>query len=116
EGIESLTEVIEDNALAMREEEQIIVRVKGVDSTFQFNNPLKNALFEGEFLIHQDSTDFAFVGGGVYSVLSLQSFNFLRPLQLWYPKNQKINALNPESNINRLTLPVSGAFVLEQQY
>ncbi len=116
EGVESITEVIEDNALAMREEEQIIVRVKGVDSTFQINNPLKNALFEGEFLIHQDSTDFAFVGGGVYSVLSLQSFNFLRPLQLWYPRNQKINALNPESNINRLTLPVSGAFVLEQQY
>ncbi len=115
-GIQALTEVIEDNALAMREEEQIIVRVKGVDSTFQQDNPLRNALFEGELVIHQDSIDYAFVGGGVYSVLSLQSFNFLRPLQLWYPKNQKLNALNPESNINRLLLPVSGAFVLEQQY
>jgi lipoprotein-releasing system permease protein len=116
DGISAVTEVIEDNALAMREEEQIIVRVKGVDSTFQKNNPLQDAIFEGELLIHKDSINYAFVGGGVYAALSLQSFNFLRPLQLWYPKNEKLNAVNPESNINRLTFPVSGAFILEQQY
>ena len=116
DGVAVITQVIEDNALAMREEEQIIVRVKGVDSTFEYQNPLEKAIFDGELILHMDSTNYAFVGGGVYSVLSLQSFNFLRPLQLWYPRNEKLNVLNPESNINRLSLPVSGAFVLEQQY
>lgn len=116
DGISVITEVIEDNALARREDQQIIVDVKGVDSTFQMNNPLENNRFDGELLITEGDESFAFVGGGVYQTLNLQSFNYLRPLQLWYPRNQKLNALNPEDNINRLYLPVSGAFILEQQY
>ncbi len=115
-GISVITEVIEDNALARREDQQIIVDVKGVDSTFQINNPLENNKFDGELVISEGDESFAFVGGGVYQTLNLQSFNYLRPLQLWYPRNQKLNALNPEDNINRLYLPVSGAFILEQQY
>ncbi|UBM60180.1 FtsX-like permease family protein [Marinilongibacter aquaticus] len=116
EGIDKTTKVLEDNALARRNEEQMIVVVKGVDSTFIRHNPLEANLYDGELLLKKDSEYFAFVAGGVYSTLSLQSFNYLRPLELWYPKNQKLNVLNPESNISTLVLPVSGAFVLEQEY
>ena len=31
-------------------------------------------------------------------------------------QNQKPNVLNPSANINRISLPVSGVFALEQQY
>lgn len=114
--VNNVIQVIEDNALAKREDDQIIVVVKGVDSTFQTNSPLKANVLDGELLLNYEGESFAFVGGGVYNTLNLQSFNYLRPLQLWYPKNQKLNVLNPENNINRLSLTVSGVFVLEQQF
>lgn len=116
EGISHITQVIEDNALAKRDEDQIIVQVKGVDSTFQLFSPLKKSVIDGELLLNYEKEYYAFVGGGVYNTLNLQSFNYLRQLQLWYPRNQKLNVLNPESNINKVTLPVSGVFVLEQQF
>jgi lipoprotein-releasing system permease protein len=115
-GVNHITQVIEDNALAKRDEDQIIVQVKGVDSTFQLYSPLKASVIEGELLLNYKEEPYAFVGGGVYNTLNLQSFNYLRQLQLWYPRNQKLNVLDPESNINKVTLPVSGVFVLEQQY
>jgi lipoprotein-releasing system permease protein len=116
EGVSHITQVIEDNALAKRDEDQIIVQVKGVDSTFQLFSPLKESVIDGELLLNYEEEFYAFVGGGVYNTLNLQSFNYLRQLQLWYPRNQKLNVLNPESNINKVTLPVSGVFVLEQQF
>ena len=116
DGVSHVTQVIEDNALAKREEDQIIVHIKGVDSTFQLFSPLKKSVIDGELLLNYEEEYYAFVGGGVYNTLNLQSFNYLRQLQLWYPKNQKLNVLDPESNINKVTLPVSGVFVLEQQF
>lgn len=116
EGVKSVTQVIKDNALAKRENEQIIVVVKGVDSTFQYNSSLKNAIYDGELITEVEGKYFAFVGGGLYNAMGLMSFNYLRQLELWYPKNQKLNVLNPEENISKIMLPVSGAFVLEQQY
>ena len=116
DGIKSVTQVIKDNALAKRENEQVIVVVKGVDSTFQYNSPLRDAIYDGELITEVEGKYFAFVGGGLYNALGLMSFNYLRPLELWYPKNQKPNLLNPEDNISKIIMPVSGAFVLEQQY
>ncbi len=116
DGVKKVTQVIQDNALAKREEDQVIVVVKGVDSTFNEDNPLLDNLFDGELMVSSRGENFAFVGGGIYRTLNLQSFNYLRPLELWYPRNQKLNALDPESNINRISLPVAGAFILEQQY
>ncbi|AWV99131.1 FtsX-like permease family protein [Arcticibacterium luteifluviistationis] len=116
DNVDNVIQVIEDNALAKREEDQIIVQVKGVDSTFETNSPLKESIIDGELLLKYEDENYAFVGGGVYNTLNLQTFNYLRQLELWYPKNQKINVLNPESNISKVTLPISGAFVLEQQF
>lgn len=116
DNVVNVIQVIEDNALAKREEDQIIVQVKGVDSTFEKHSQLQESIIDGELLLKYEEENYAFVGGGVYNTLNLQTFNYLRQLELWYPKNQKINVLNPESNISKVTLPISGAFVLEQQF
>ncbi len=115
-GIKSITQVIEDNALAKQGDDQIIVHLKGVDSTFQQTTKLGEALVDGIASTEINGLPYAFVGGGVYTRLNLQTQNFLDPLELWYPKNQKLNVLNPEDNITRASLPVSGVFALEQQF
>lgn len=115
-GVKYLSEVYQDKALARSNDAQMIVVLKGVDTTFENNLEMQKALFEGDMKIFKDGRPTAYVGGGVYTALDLKVNDFLYPLTLLYPKMQPLNVLNPEENINQSTLEVAGAFVLEQQY
>ena len=116
EGVHYITEVIQDNALAKYGDAQMVVTLKGVDDTFEQFSPMKESLVEGKVVLKDSLSSYAFVGGGVYTMLNVVLGDILRPLEIWYPRNQKINTLNPESNINSVALGVSGVFSLEQQY
>ncbi|MCP9770852.1 ABC transporter permease [Lacihabitans sp. LS3-19] len=115
-GVDFVTEVYKDKALARSKDAQMIVVLKGVDSTFTKNTEMKKSLIEGSMVLKNGGRPMAYIGGGVYSILDLSVEDYLRPLVILYPKNQKINVLNPEDNINQTTVEVSGVFNLEQQY
>ena len=116
QGVKFVTEVYQDKALARSKDAQMIVVIKGVDSTFQQNVGLKAAVVEGKMALKNGNRPMAFVGSGTYNVLDLRVDDYLNPLGLTYPKNQKLNVLNPEGNVNSTALEISGVFVLEAQY
>jgi lipoprotein-releasing system permease protein len=115
-GVNYVSEVLQEKALARSEDAQMIVVLKGIDSTFLQNQDLKKSIVEGKMRQFSGNLPNAFVGAGVFYTLDLSIDDFLRPLTLIFPKNQAINVLNPEDNINKSSLDVSGAFALEQQY
>jgi lipoprotein-releasing system permease protein len=116
EGVAFTTEVYQDKALARSKDAQMIVVLKGVDSTFTKNAEMKKSLVDGKMEILNGGRPTAFIGGGVSSILNLNVLDYLTPLGILYPKNQKLNVLAPEDNINQINVEVSGIFVLEQQY
>lgn len=116
EGVDFCTQVYQDKALAKNEKAQSIVDVKGVDSTFTKNSEFRKSLAGGEMNIYIGDRPAAFIGAGVYNSLQLTVNDFFRPLEILYPKNQKLNVLNPDENINRISLEISGVFILEQHY
>jgi lipoprotein-releasing system permease protein len=116
QGVAYTSEVYQDKALARSKDAQMIVVIKGVDSTFTKNLEMKKSLIEGRMAIFNGNRPTAYIGGGVYSVLDLAVEDYLSPLGILYPKNQKLNVLTPEDNINQVNVEVSGVFVLEQQY
>lgn len=116
EGVDFFTQVYQDKALAKNEKAQSIVEVKGVDSTFSRNAEFRKSLAGGEMSVHIGSRPAAFIGAAVYNSLQLSVNDFFKPLEILYPKNQKLNVLNPEENINGAVLEVSGVFILEQHY
>jgi lipoprotein-releasing system permease protein len=116
EGIAYVTEVIEDNALAIYENSQMVVNLKGVDKHFVENTRLKKSLVEGHFYLKKDSSFFALIGGNVYGYLNISLQNMLVPLQLWYPRNQKKISLNPDDNINQISLNIAGVYSLENTH
>jgi lipoprotein-releasing system permease protein len=116
QNVDFTIETIEDNALGRQEEDQLIIVLKGVDDNFKKLSKLKDAVVDGQLYVSNENGNFAFVGAGVYNFLNLSVLNVLSQLEIWYPKNEKLSVLNPEENINRLKLPVSGVFALEQQY
>ncbi|MDZ7936086.1 MAG: ABC transporter permease [Emticicia sp.] len=109
-----VTEVIQDNALVKYGNSQMVVTLKGVDETFQAYSKLRNSLVEGNFVLTRDNIDYAFVGGNVYAALNISLLNIIEPIEIWYPRNQKSYSLNPDDNINREILNISGVYSLEQ--
>lgn len=114
--LDFVIETIEDNALGRQDNDQLIVVVKGVDSNFTKLSKLKNSIVDGNMFVSRDGNNYAFVGAGVYNFLNLSVENIIQQLEIWYPKNQKLNQLNPEDNIMKVRMPVSGVFALESQY
>lgn len=116
EGVDFCTQVYQDKALAKNEKAQSVVDVKGVDSTFTRNAEFRKSLAGGEMSVYVGDRPAAFIGAAVYNSLQLTVNDFFRPLEILYPKNQKLNVLNPDENINRLSVEISGVFILEQHY
>ena len=109
-----VTEVIQDNALVKYNNSQMVVNLKGVDENFKEYSHLKESLVEGNFVLSRDSTNYAFIGGNVYTALNISLQNIIEPLEIWYPRNKKTISLNPQDDINSLIINVSGVYSLEQ--
>jgi lipoprotein-releasing system permease protein len=118
DGIRLVTKVIEDNALARYGNQQTIVRVKGVDSTFALRGQLDTALIEGSLKLYgENGTPFAIIAAGVKNALTISTEDIFIPLELWYPKSGgKTLNLNSAEAFNEVQLRPGGVFFIESRY
>jgi lipoprotein-releasing system permease protein len=116
EGVDIITEVIEDNALLKYREDQMVVKVKGVSDNFTLQNRMDSMITEGEFTLHKDSIDYAIIGRGVQYKLSIPVDKGIFPLQLWYPKTKNTMSLDPSALFNRENIMAGAVFAIEKQY
>lgn len=117
-GVKLVTRVIEDNALARYGNQQTIVRLKGVDSTFEQQRQLDTAMIEGTLaLIGNNGTPYAVIAEGVRNALSISLEDIFTPLELLYPRtgSKTLNLTSPEA-FNQLNLRPGGVFSIESRY
>ena len=118
EGVQLITQVIEDNALARYGNQQTIVKLKGVDSTFSQRGQLDTALIEGSLKLYGgNGTPFAVVSEGVRNALTISLEDILTPLELWYPRtgNKTLNLTSTEA-FNQTVIRPGGVFFIESRY
>ncbi|WP_234733631.1 ABC transporter permease [Tellurirhabdus bombi] len=116
EGVEFVTQVIEDNALARYGNGQAVVKVKGVDETYLRRREMDTTLTEGKLRLLEEGVQFASVAEGVRNLLLISPTDVLTPLELWYPKkNRTINLLS-ENSFNQQVFTVSAVFNIEQSF
>jgi len=118
EGVQLITQVIEDNALARYGNQQTIVKLKGVDSTFSQRGQLDTALIEGSLKLYgAGGTPFAVVSEGVRNALSISLEDILTPLELWYPRTgtKTLNLTSTEA-FNQTVIRPGGVFFIESRY
>lgn len=116
EGIETVSEVLEENSLVRYDERQFIATIKGVDREFINVTGIDSMMRDGEFLLEQDNKPFAVVGHGVAYSLRI-GLNFIQPLVFYVPKRTgQYSMLNPENSFNRKVVFPSGIFSIEQDY
>jgi lipoprotein-releasing system permease protein len=118
EGVKIVTQVIEDNALARYGNQQTIIRLKGVDSSFTARGQLDSALVEGSLRLYGvNGTPYAIVSEGVRNALSISMAEILTPIELLYPRSGS-KTLNITSNeaFNQLPIRPGGVFFIETRY
>lgn len=112
-GIEAVTSVVEDNALAVYGNKQQPVVIKGVPANYSSVNNIDDALLDGETMF-ADSLPYAVIGVGISNTLMVAP-HFLSPIYLYAPKRKaKVNLINPSTSFNTRQVYCSGVFSISQ--
>lgn len=116
--LDAFSEVVEDVALVVANNQQVMVRVKGVDDNFTRLVDIKSILYgNGTFKLHSEGNEYGVFGLGVLDMLGLRT-DFVVPVDVYAPrKGAKINLTNPNEDFNNEALlsPKVG-FMVKQDY
>ena len=116
EGVELVTEVIEDNAVVKYKDNQVVARVKGVADNFVDQSRMSDAMVYGNFQLRNQNLPYALIGRGVQYALSLNPGDDLYPLQFAYPRSSRTLSLDPAKMLTRKNILLGGIFAIEKQY
>lgn len=112
DGVEAVTPVIEDNALALFAGKQQPVTIKGVPQNYSLVNGIDKALIDG--VTHFSDSLTAVIGVGVSNSLMVAPY-FQSPIYLYAPKRKgKVNMVNPSTSFNTSSVYCTGVFSISQ--
>lgn len=114
DGVQQAVPVIEDNALAVFTDYQMVVRLKGVPDNYDTINDIDSVMVDGEFQLHDQVSSYAVLA--VEPALQLHArHGYLRMLQLYAPQRVgQINLASPVDAFRVDSVFVSGVFQLQQ--
>ena len=116
-GVSSVQPILEDQALIRYNGKQLVVTLKGIDSSFITSKRLKNQVVDGDYLVEYDGHPFGMVGAGVFMAMGMNFEDSFHPIEAWYP-NQKALArfqITQESANQKAFFP-SGVLQVEQTF
>ena len=116
-GITAVAPVLEDNALASNDEDQIIVTLKGVDSHYFAVNNVKTYIEYGDDTVVDAALPTTLVGKGIAARLGLDPNNDFSHVQLHYPNSKSGNLLsNPANAVSSLEARTGGVFRVQGDF
>ena len=116
DGVQYVSEVLEENALVKYHDKQTIVSIKGVNDQFQQMTGIDSMIAEGKFELKHGDLDFAIVGGGIAYKLQLNISDLKSQLEIYAPKKNSASLLNAEEAFNRRFVSPSGVFSIQQEF
>jgi lipoprotein-releasing system permease protein len=116
EGVEIVTEVMEDYAYLRYREANQIVTLKGVSENFIDQKRINSSIVEGKLALTEDNVDYALIGVGIKYSLSIVVNDPLFPLQLYYIKNAKLTGLDPSKLYNKRNIIPGAVFSIVQNF
>ena len=116
EGVEIVTEVIEDYAYVRYRDADMVVTIKGVSDNFINQHRLDGHIVEGKLRLRKKGVNYAIVGRGVQYALSIAVENNIYPLQVFYIKNSKGATLDVSKLYSRRDIEPGSVFSIEKNY
>jgi lipoprotein-releasing system permease protein len=117
EGVDLVTEVIEDYAYVEFNEASQVIIMKGVSQSFVDENriPSKNMIY-GKMVLKEGDRQFAVVGYGVKYILSVEVENNFHPLNFYYVKNATGGSIDPSKLYTKRSIMPGGVFSIMQSF
>lgn len=117
EGVEFISQALEENAILRYNDNEYIATIKGVDAYFVQISQVSGKMIGGEFLTGDQNKPYAVVGAGVAGALALDLDNRLNAISIFLPKRGKTTmALDPSQAFIRKTISPSGVFSIQQEF
>ncbi len=116
DGVNIVTEVIEDYAYIRYRSANMVVTVKGVSDNFIDQKRLEGSIVAGEMKLQSNAINYAIIGQGIQYALSIVPGNNLHPLQVHYTKDVKPGQLDVSKLYSKKNILVSGVFAIEKNY
>ncbi len=116
-GVSSVQPILEDQALIRYNGKQLVVTLKGIDSSFISSRRLKEQVVDGDYLVEFEGNPFGMVGAGVFMSMGMNFDDVFHPVEVWYP-NQKALAkfqINEDAASLKTFFP-SGVLQVEQMF
>ncbi|MDD4847547.1 MAG: ABC transporter permease [Bacteroidales bacterium] len=114
-AVQQIVQVVEENALAAYDGQQYVVKVKGVSPNYQQFIPIDSMILDGQFILEQESYNYASLGAGVWYHLHVNVHHQMTPLVLIAPERNTSKILHSNSFTTQAIMPKS-VFSVEQDY
>ena len=115
EAVYNMSSVIEEQAFISFDGKQSLARVKGVDSVFEEESPIRDHITDGVFALHQGTRPKAVVGCTLAWNLDINP-RFLSPLEIWYPDREgTVSLSNPTASLRRTQVSVAGLLAINAE-
>ncbi len=109
-NIKSVAEIVEDNALLKYDKQQSIAMIRGVTEEYRKVTKLDKKIYDGKYLLKDESFNYALVGRGLKYNLGI-GLNFASNINIYVPKRtRKISYTNRYSSLNHQVVIPSGIF------
>ncbi len=116
EGVEIVTEVIEDNVVIAYRNSKMVVKLKGVSDNFIDQHRLDDRIVQGDLKLRENNVNYAIIGVGVQYILGVVNLKELFALRIYYPNREAKSTFNTSKMINTKSLLTAGVFAIEKQY
>ena len=111
----NMSSVIEEQAFISFDGKQSLARVKGVDSVFEEESPIKDHITDGVFSLHRGTGAGAVIGSSLAWSMEINP-RFVAPLEIYYPDREgSVSLANPTSSLRSATARVNGIFALNSE-
>ena len=116
EGVEVVTEVLEDYAYLRYRDANQIITLKGVSKNFLDQGRMDSSIVSGKLTLSEGEVDYALIGSGIEYNLSIVTNDPMFPLQLYYIKNTKLTGLDPSKLYAKRNIVPGGVFKIVQSF
>lgn len=115
--IVNYTEVLQEKALIRYGKSQSIALVKGVSEDYMDGQAsLDSAISSGNFILKEKGENFAVIGSAIQNYLSVNLNDDFRDLDIYSPRKNAANSLNPADEFNVMSIHPSGVFSVQQEF
>lgn len=117
EGVRVVSEVLEENALLVFDDQQQPATVKGVDSVYGAVTGLDSSMAYGDsFVVQRNDQPYLVIGSGVDQALETRLKDPLNKMMVFMPRRGEGRGLFATSEFRQAAIAVWGVFVIQDDF